>query len=364
MSHKLEPVPLAIPEALRAELPECFATPHAARGFRNPWAHPPLPGIQGVLRWKMGKNEARARDYQKRALPVPAQALADFEALDATSRVFWLGHASFLMAIDGVRFVVDPIFGRAAGMIPRVTPPPVEPEELSDITAVLVTHGHHDHLDPPSLKRLALNNRDSCVFVVPRGLGVTLPSVCRPVVELSWWEHITLSGVRVHLVPAQHWHRRGAFDTNASLWGGFVLEGTHRVYHSGDTGYFRGFEAIGRVFGGIDAACLPLGAYEPKWFMATQHMSPEGSLAAYHDLRASHFIGMHWGTFDLSDEAPTAGPGEIMELVHKEQLDAGAFHVVLPGGTVALDGPRGETRARTLHAYREHEPSEIEAQRA
>jgi L-ascorbate metabolism protein UlaG (beta-lactamase superfamily) len=350
MPHTLEPVSLAIPEALRAELPECFDTPALARGFRNPWTHPPLPGLGGVLRWKMGKNQARAAGYRMRPLPRPENALADFAALSEPTRVFWIGHASFLVAMDGAKFVIDPIFGRAAGMVPRVSPPAVEAEALSDISAVLVTHGHHDHLDPASLKRLAQANPDRCVFVVPRGLGVALPSVCRPVVELSWWEHVTIAGVRVHLVPAQHWHRRGAFDTNASLWGGYVLEASHRVYHSGDTGYFRGFEAIGRVFGGIDAACLPLGAYEPKWFMATQHMSPEGSLAAFHDLRASHFVGMHWGTFDLSDEAPDSGPDEIFSLVRERGLDSEIFHVVVPGGTVALDGPRGRTRARTLHA--------------
>jgi L-ascorbate metabolism protein UlaG (beta-lactamase superfamily) len=196
-----------------------------------------------------------------------------------------------------------------------------------------------------------LRSSGKAVFIVPKGLGAVLPSACRKVVELSWWEHVTIGGLRIHLVPAQHWHRRGVFDTNRGLWGGFVLEGTHRVYHSGDTGYFGGFSAIGRVFGGIDAACLPLGAYEPKWFMATQHMSPDDSLRAYHDLGATHFVGMHWGAFDLSDEPLDAGPRRLAELATEQQLGPERLHVIVPGGTVALEGERGHTRARTLHRY-------------
>src|SRR5688572_22527201 len=101
MPHTLEPVSLAIPEGLRAELPECFDTPAVARGFRNPWEHPPLPGIKGVLRWKMGRNEARPRDYRMRPLPRPENALADFDALGEPTRIFWIGHASFLLGMDG-----------------------------------------------------------------------------------------------------------------------------------------------------------------------------------------------------------------------------------------------------------------------
>jgi L-ascorbate metabolism protein UlaG (beta-lactamase superfamily) len=157
--------------------------------------------------------------------------------------------------------------------------------------------------------------------------------------------------VRIHLVPAQHWHQRGPFDTNRGLWGGYVLEGTHRVFHSGDTGYFGGFGAIGRVFGGIDAACLPLGAYEPRWFMGAQHMSPEDSLRAYHDLSATHFVGMHWGAFDLSNEPLDGGPRLLAELVASEALPEERFHVLGPGGSVSLGGARGHTRALAHHRF-------------
>ncbi|HEX6243135.1 MAG TPA: MBL fold metallo-hydrolase, partial [Polyangiales bacterium] len=161
-----------------------------------------------------------------------------------------------------------------------------------------------------------------------------------------------VGAVRLHFVPAQHWHQRSAFDLNRVLWGGFVLEGTHRVYHSGDTSYFGGFAAIGAAFGGIDAACLPLGAYEPRWFMSSQHMNPDESLAAREDLGATHFVGMHWAAYDLSDEPLTAGAERALELGRERDLDPERMHVILPGGSVALEGPRGATRAHTAHRYR------------
>jgi L-ascorbate metabolism protein UlaG (beta-lactamase superfamily) len=248
--------------------------------------------------------------------------------------------------------VIDPIFGRAGGLVPRVTPAAARPEALRELDAVLVTHGHHDHLDPTSLKLLAQVGGGRSVFVVPRGLAAMLPAQCRPVVELEWWQHVTLRGVRVHLVPAQHWHRRGMFDTNRALWGGYVLEGTHRVFHSGDTGYFGGFRAVGELFGGIDAACLPLGAYEPTWFMGAQHMSPQQSLAAYQDLAATHFIGMHWGAFDLSDEPVDEGARWLLGAVAERSLPEDKIHVLAPGGSLGLTGERGKTSAERLHALR------------
>lgn len=341
-----------IPAAIRAEFPQYFETPATHGQFRNPWPHPALPTGADVLRWKFGRNTQRPKGYAPTALAVPSSGLADFEALSGfPTRLFWIGHASFLAELDGARFVIDPIFGRAGGVVRRVTPPAAQPEQLTNLAAVLVTHGHHDHLDPPSLRKLARAHSNGVPFVVPLGLANTLPRECRPVIELDWWQYAEFAGVRVHLVPAQHWHRRGAFDTNQSLWGGYVLEGTHRVYHTGDTGYFGGFRAIGRVFGGIDLACLPLGAYEPRWFMSAQHMSPEQSLDAYADLPATHFVGMHWGAYDLSDEPLDAGVRLVTRVAAERGIDAARLHVVSPGGSVALSGARSATRAEVRHRF-------------
>jgi L-ascorbate metabolism protein UlaG (beta-lactamase superfamily) len=348
----MQPRATPVAEAVRAEFSQFFEPTLRDGRYRNPWQHEPLPGLAEVLRWKTGQNRARARGYRAQPLRAAADGLSDFTASSgAPTRLFWIGHASFLLELDGQRFVIDPIFGRAGGVVPRVTPPAAAPDQLRGLSAVLVTHGHHDHLDPSGLRALAEANGGETTFVVPRGLAATLPEACRPRVELDWWQYVEFGPVRAHLVPAQHWHRRGAFDLNKGLWGGYVLEGTHRVYHSGDTGYFAGFRAIGAVFGGIDAACLPLGAYEPRWFMAAQHMSPDQSLDAQRELAASHFVGMHWGAYDLSDEPIDAGPQLARQLAAERGSDPNHLHIIAPGGSLSLDGPRGATRAEVRHAW-------------
>lgn len=350
----------ALPEITRIELPtgvvggfpEVFTSPSSGNLYRNPWPHPELPpGAKGLLRWKGSRNRLRPKGYVTRALDVPESALADFDALRAPSRLFWIGHASFLLELDGIRLAIDPIFGRAGGVVPRVTKAAAQARELTGLHAVLITHGHHDHLDARSIDALARANGSRPLFVVPRGLARVLPASCTRVVELDWWQSVEIDGVRIVFVPAQHWHRRGVFDTNSGLWGGYVVEGTHRIYHSGDTGFFRGFEAIGEVFGGIDAACLPLGAYEPTWFMAAQHMDPEGSLAAYEALGATHFVGMHWGAYDLSDEPLDAGPRFIEAKLAAGAISPERTHVIGPGGSLGLEGAPNATQATRVHDF-------------
>ncbi len=342
---------LTIAPSLRRELPDYFKSPVDGSSFRNPWEHAQLPGFSSVLKWKLQANTLRPSDYRATPLPAAPDALAAFEGLPGTSRIFWIGHASFMVVMDGLRMVIDPVFGRAGGVVPRLIAPAARAEELGEISAVLITHGHHDHLDPKSLRQLAEANRDLGVFIVPSGLGRALPAACRPVVELGWWQYVTLASVRIHMVPAQHWHQRSVLDRNRSLWGGFVVQGSHRIYHSGDTGYFGGFRAIGRAFDGIDAACLPLGAYEPTWMMSTQHMGPAHSLAAWQDLQATHFVGMHWGTFDLSNEPLDAGVRWLAAAVREHALPAERFQLLRTGGSIALQGASGHTQACALSRF-------------
>lgn len=336
MSQKTLTTPrrLALPDALVRESPDLFAPTLRGDVHHNPWGSPPLPGARELLRWRR-ERDRRPNARQLGALSVVESPLDRLAEVGGDARLLWIGHASFLIELDGVRLVVDPIFGRVAGLMGRRTPAALDAAGLPAIDAVLVTHGHHDHLDPASLRALARRFGPELAFVVPRGLGRCLPRQCRRVIELEWWEAIEVGAAEVALVPAQHWHRR-IVDTNQSLWGGFVVRGSRTIYHSGDTGYFAGFRAIGAVFPGIDVACLPLGAYEPRWFMASQHMSPEESVDAWADLGAGHLLGMHWGAFDLSDEPVDAGPRLLRATVAARGLDPGRFHVLWPGGSLGV----------------------------
>jgi L-ascorbate metabolism protein UlaG (beta-lactamase superfamily) len=220
----------------------------------------------------------------------------------------WIGHASFLGNLGGTSFLIDPVFSRHAGVFyPRHTPPGMRIEDLPDIGVVMVTHNHYDHLDAGALRALPPN----VPVVVPLGMGRWLRRRGRPqVVELGWWDAIDVAGLTVTLVPARHWSRRGIFDTNRSLWGGLVVEGGgHAIYHAGDTAWFDGFSAIRDRFPGLLAVMLPIGSYEPAWFMEHHHLNPEQAGRAFLELGARCLVPMHWGVFQLTDE-PLSEPAE------------------------------------------------------
>lgn len=307
-----------------------FAEHCNAGRFFNPWNPTPQPGPREILRWKLGTNPyAEAKRNE-----APLEAVAGgLEQLSATGGqgIVWIGHASFLVELDGLRILIDPIFGSASPVVPRRAGLPFDVDALPPIDVILITHGHYDHLDRPTLTRLGERFGEQAMVIVPLGLGSVVPRNLPRVVELDWWDVVDFGGVDAVFVPAQHWHRRGLADYNRALWGGWVLRGSRTHYHSGDSGYFRGFRTLGRIFEGIDVAMMPVGAYEPRWFMSPQHMGPDESLRAFDELGAAHFLGMHWGTFDLTDEPLREGAAELERLVREQHRDPSRFHLLAPG---------------------------------
>lgn len=329
-----EPTPLpldALPPDLRV-VAEPRRLPDGT--WANPWADHPPRGLMQVLRWKAGKNAFAERKRRRPDLPVYADPVGAWDALPPGARVQWLGHASLLVEIDGLTALIDPIFGKAGPVVPRLVPAPRRVDALPRVDVVLISHGHYDHLDAASCS--ALNERFSPLFCAPLGMGASLPRGAR-VVELSWWQSVRVDGVDLCFVPAQHWHRRGLDDMNRALWGGWVMRGSRGLYHSGDTGHFLGFAAIGAVFPQLDVAVLPLGAYEPRWFMSAQHMAPEESASAWAALGARRMLGMHWGTYDLTDEPLTHGAWELLPPALAERgLDPTRAHVLAHGGALGF----------------------------
>jgi L-ascorbate metabolism protein UlaG (beta-lactamase superfamily) len=225
------------------------------------------------------------------------------------ARITWIGHASFLVQLDGVSLLVDPVLSGSVGpggLVGRRVAPGLAFEDLPPIDAVLVSHDHYDHLDLPTLVRVG----------APVLAGLGMERLLRKErllhVPMRWWQSHRIGDVTVTFVPSKHFSQRGLGDRNRTLWGGFVVQGgSATLYHAGDTAYFGGFAEIGRRFPGIDVAMLPIGAYEPAWFMERVHVNPEQAMQAFDDLGARTFVAMHWGTFKQTDEPLDEPPRRV-----------------------------------------------------
>lgn len=251
--------------------------------------------------------------------------------------VTFIGHSTFLVRTASTTFITDPVFTRHAGpfgrMGPaRVRPPALPPSSLPGIDVVLVSHNHYDHLQPSSLQLFA--NR--ATFIAPLGLGGMLP---RQNHELDWWACVSVGAAEITCVPAQHFSARTPWDRNQTLWCGFIVsvDGV-TIYFAGDTGYTPHFADLAARGPSIDVAFLPIGAYEPRWFMQPIHMNPEDAVRAHRDVNARVSIGMHFGTFRLTDE----GIDEPLRALERARAAAGvtqeAFRVLDFGETVVLNG--------------------------
>jgi L-ascorbate metabolism protein UlaG (beta-lactamase superfamily) len=229
------------------------------------------------------------------------------ERAGAAGVVTFIGHATFLIQTGAGNILTDPMYSERAGPLNllgprRVRQPAVRFDDLPPIATVLLSHNHYDHCDLRTIAMLA--ERFDPVVVTPLGnAGLVRSSGIRRVEELDWWEDTALSELRITLTPAQHFSARGPLDRDRALWGGFLLavDGA-RVFFAGDTAYAPFFRDIRRRLGPIDLALLPIGAYEPRWFMRAVHMNPAEAVQAHLDLEAAATVGMHYGTFRLTSE--------------------------------------------------------------
>ena len=237
----------------------------------------------------------------------------------------WVGHSTFLLQLDGSNVLFDPIWSaraspfRVAGPR-RVMLPAVRLESLPPIDAILVSHNHYDHLDRATVSRLVRHDPDA-TWLVPLGIAPLLRSWgALRVSELDWWDEVEHGRLRVTCVPAQHSSARTMSDRERTLWCGWSVTGpSRRAFYAGDTGYHPEFGLVGARCGPYDVAFLPIGGYDPRWFMRPVHMSAEEAVRAYVDLCASHgsagrtmMVPMHWGTFRLTDEPMHEPPRRAM----------------------------------------------------
>jgi L-ascorbate metabolism protein UlaG (beta-lactamase superfamily) len=268
----------------------------------------PDKGVGALLKWQVTDRIAGKRRRDRTPFVTPRRENDGAALKSKEPHLTWVGHATFVQRLGGQLLATDPIWSTRIHTIVREAAPGVALEVTPKLDVVTVSHAHYDHLDLPSLKAIGKD----ALYIVPKDNADVLTGAGLPnVVELGWWESHRVGDLTVTLVPAQHWSMRAPWDKNKRLWGGFVYESPEGTsYHAGDTAFNEGvFKAIGERFPKIDWAMLPIGAYDPTWFMSQQHMGPEEAGRAWELLGAKTMVAMHWGTFRLTDE-PLGEPPE------------------------------------------------------
>lgn len=316
------------------------------RGFRNNYNRD-RRGIADFMRWMRDK---RGLWPMPRHFPVDHPDSEWLTANCTATTLTWIGHVTFLFQHGGLNVLTDPVFGERASPLAfagpkRYTPPAMHIDHLPPIDIVLLSHNHYDHLDREGVRAIARRNHGRTRWLVPlkvadwfRRAGI------ENVVELDWWDETlplgdlssaqARSDVRAWFVPAQHFSGRGINDRNATLWGGWVLEiDGFRLYFAGDTGYGADFADIGAVFGGFDLSLIPIGAYEPQWLMGSVHVNPEDAARIHRDVQSRLSVGMHWGTFVLTDEPVDEPPHRLARARREQGIADDAFVVMRHGET-------------------------------
>jgi N-acyl-phosphatidylethanolamine-hydrolysing phospholipase D len=318
---------------------------HTPDGFRNNYIEQVDKPLGDLLRWQWEAFRNHLPPPPREPVPtvVPDLAALQGNTIGAPS-VTWLGHASTLVQSGGLNILTDPVFSERASPVQfsgprRAQPPGIAPAQLPPIDVVLISHNHYDHLDRASVLLLSERSGGKTLFLVPLGLKPWFAQQgIDNAIELDWWDVHMHRGVEFRLVPVQHWSARSLGDRNRTLWGGWaVLAPDLHWYFSGDSGYSRDFaDTRGRV-GGLDLALLAIGAYEPRWFMQAQHMNPAEAVQAHKDLGARRSIGIHWGTFNLTDEALDQPPRELAQARQAQGIGEQDFFVLRIGETRKLE---------------------------
>ena len=237
----------------------------------------------------------------------------------------WIGHASFLIQIDGINILTDPHLTKRASPVvfagpSRTTPPGLDINDLPEIDVIVISHNHYDHLDYQTIlniNRKQITNQP--LILVPLKLKKLVESFgARNVKELSWWDTTNFKNLNIHAVPVQHWSNR-SFNTNKTLWCGWVFENKNfKCIFVGDTGYSKDFATIQQRFGHMDLSLIPIGAYAPRWFMKYHHCNVDEAIQIHKDLKSKKSIAMHWGTFQLTDE-PMDEPIKLLKKLAPEK---------------------------------------------
>jgi L-ascorbate metabolism protein UlaG (beta-lactamase superfamily) len=284
------------------------------RRFFNPGVPRSSRGLLEVLRWRLRGERTAWPTHVSEDLVHPSPPLTVPTGFVA---ITFINHASFLIRFPGALLLTDPIFSKRCSPVSwagpkRVRRPGIALQDLPRPDIVLLSHNHYDHMDLPSLREI--QRRYAPIFVTTLGNANIVRHLGISATELDWWQDVTLGAVQITATPARHFSARTPFDRNRALWAGFTLrnEGS-QILFAGDSGMGSHWQDIRSRLGPPKVALLPIGAYEPRWFMAAAHMNPAEAVQAHLDLGARRSVGMHFGTFQLTDEAIDAPLQALVE---------------------------------------------------
>ena len=282
--------------------------------------HPFIPSFREIAKWKSKPNPdaGRKRSDKWRLQVDPIHSIKEIE----DNTITWLGHASFLIKMNNVTILTDPIISSPSALMPRFSPFPIPKKELKDIDVLLISHDHRDHVDARSLKRIFKQNPDASVYT---GLGMTSLlknwTVNNKITEAGWFQSLPeLNGLQLTYLPCRHWGKRWLNDTNTRLWGSFMITSKDwKVFYGSDSGYGSHYKEIQELYSYVDISMIGIGAYKPEWFMHPSHTSPKDAYQIAKDLNSKGIFPMHYGTFDLSDEAISDPYENIQKVANAEE---------------------------------------------
>ncbi len=264
------------------------------------------------------------------------------ERIDDGVKVTFVNHSTFLIQVDGLNILTDPVWGERTSPVSfmgpkRMRPPGIRFEDLPQIDIVIISHNHYDHLDVPTLKKLI--DKFNPKIITPLGVGAFVENMgARDITDMDWWQELGLSeNITIACVPAQHFSGRGTFDRDATLWCGYVLKrSSGSIYFAGDSGYGDFFKDIGSKYPNIRLSMIPIGAYLPKWFMSPIHISPEEAVQVHKDVGSEVSISMHFGTFPLADDGLARPVNDLEKALEEQRVGKESFLVLEEGESLKM----------------------------
>tara|TARA_B100000282_G_scaffold296801_1_gene280156 strand:+ start:1585 stop:2559 length:975 start_codon:yes stop_codon:yes gene_type:complete len=310
------------------------ATLEAQERFTNSDGYRNEKTLRDILKWSWSREEPK-KEY------IEIKEITDQKFFDNKSLyALWIGHSTFLINNGDITILFDPVFSERASPLPfagpkRLIKPAIKIEDLPYIDVIAISHNHYDHFDINSLRKIQ-KRFPKVKILVPKGdLKLLSNYKLENGYEFVWWESLIVNKTSFTFTPAQHWSARGLRDRNKSLWGSwFTSYNNFNIFHAGDTGYSDDFVNIKNKLGPTDFAMIPIGAYDPEWFMNYSHVNPEEAINIAKDLGSKKSVGMHWGTFILTDE-PVLEPRE--RLLNNNFMQEINFTTVTPGEIITLN---------------------------